>query len=166
MIHLVPYHVTDLKKQYLEYLCCINMNYIWANFISDSITTIATNKGRRRSIIFLLKDFSLLVVLTFLHVSIFISRPAGDYNLHHVCACVRVCLRECVTQFSLKLLQLHIFGKLLVLMNFYALQYFLGLVNFGLLLSRAGTGAEKWHRVLALSQPVRIRITATFSSYH
>ena len=27
---------------------------------------------------------------------------------------------------SLKLLQLHIFGKLLVLMNFYALQYFLG----------------------------------------
>ena len=30
--------------------------------------------------------------------------PVGDYNLHHVCACV--C--ECVTQFSLKL-QLHIF---------------------------------------------------------
>ena len=27
-------------------------------------------------------------------------------------------------QFSVKLLQLHIFGKLLVLMNFYALQYF------------------------------------------
>ena len=45
----------------------------------------------------------------------------GDYNLHHVCAYVR----ECVTQFSLKLLQLHIFGKLLVLMKFYALQYFL-----------------------------------------
>ena len=42
--------------------------------------------------------------------------PAGDYSLHHVCACV--------TQFSLKLLQLHILGKLLVLMNFYALQYF------------------------------------------
>ena len=39
------------------------------------------------------------------------------------------------TLFSLKLLQLHIFGKLLVLMNFDALQYFLGLVNFGLLLS-------------------------------
>ena len=50
--------------------------------------------------------------------------PAGDYNLHRV-----------VTQFSLKLLQLHIFGKLLVLMNFYSLQYFWGLVNFGLLLS-------------------------------
>ena len=57
--------------------------------------------------------------------------PAGDYNLHHVRACVRVC----VTQFPLKLLQLHIFGKLVVLMNFFALQYFLGLVNFGLLVS-------------------------------
>ena len=45
------------------------------------------------------------------------------------------CVRAWVTQFSLKLLQLHIFGKLLVLMNFYALQYFGGLVNFGLLLS-------------------------------
>ena len=46
---------------------------------------------------------------------------AGDYNLHHVCTCVRA--------FSLKALPLHIFGKLLVLMNFYALQYFGGLVN-------------------------------------
>ena len=45
------------------------------------------------------------------------------------------CVRAWVTQFSLKLLQLHIFGKLLVLMNFYAFQYFLGLVNYGLLLS-------------------------------
>ena len=57
--------------------------------------------------------------------------PAGDYNLHHVCAY----MRAWVMQFSVKLLQLHIFGKLLVLMNFYALQYFWGLVNFGLLLS-------------------------------
>ena len=57
--------------------------------------------------------------------------PEGDYNLHHV----RVCVRACVTQFSLKLLQLHIFGKSQVLMNFFALQYFWGLVNFGLLLS-------------------------------
>ena len=40
--------------------------------------------------------------------------------------CVRPCVRACVTQFSLKLLQLHIFRKLLVLMNFYALQYFGG----------------------------------------
>ena len=48
--------------------------------------------------------------------------PAGDYNLHHVC--VRACVHECARQFSPKLLQLHIFGKLLVLMNFYALQYF------------------------------------------
>ena len=52
-----------------------------------------------------------------------------------MCAYVHGCVRGCVTQFSLKLLQLHIFGKLLVLRNFYALQYFLGLVNFGLLLS-------------------------------
>ena len=63
----------------------------------------------------------------------------GDYNLHHVCAYVRAwvgaCVRVCVTQFPLKLLQLHIFGKLVVLMNFFALQYFLGLVNFGLLVS-------------------------------
>ena len=69
--------------------------------------------------------------------------PEGDYNLHHVrvyvracvCECVRACVRVCVTQFSLKLLQLHIFGKSQVLMNFFALQYFWGLVNFGLLLS-------------------------------
>ena len=57
--------------------------------------------------------------------------PEGDHNLHHV----RVYVRACVTQFSLKLLQLHIFGKSQVLMNFFALQYFWGLVNFGLLLS-------------------------------
>ena len=60
-----------------------------------------------------------------------ISFAICDYNLHHVCACVR----ECVTRFPLKLLPLHIFGKLVVLMNFFALQYFLGLVNFGLLVS-------------------------------
>ena len=53
--------------------------------------------------------------------------------------CVHLCVRvhAWVTQFSLKLLQLHIFGKLLVQMNFYTLQYFLGgLVNFGLLFSQ------------------------------
>ena len=61
--------------------------------------------------------------------------PEGDYNLHHVRVYVRACVRACVTQFSLKLLQLHIFGKSQVLMNFVALQYFWGLVNFGLLLS-------------------------------
>ena len=54
----------------------------------------------------------------------FLSRWAGDYNLHHVCA--SVC--ECVMQFSLKLLQLHIFGKLFVLMKFYPLQYFWGVL--------------------------------------
>ena len=65
--------------------------------------------------------------------------PEGDHNLHHVRVYVRVCVcacvRACVTQFSLKLLQLHIFDKSQVLMNFFALQYFWGLVNFGLLLS-------------------------------
>ena len=61
--------------------------------------------------------------------------PEGDYNLHHVRAYVCACVRACVTQFSLKLLQLHIFGKSQVLMNSFALQYFWGLVNFGLLLS-------------------------------
>ena len=61
------------------------------------------------------------------------SSPAGDYNLHHVCACVCACVRAYVTQFPLKLLQLHIFGKLVVLMNFFALQYFLGLVTLAYL---------------------------------
>ena len=78
---------------------------------------------------------SIVQVITYLPP----SSPAGDYNLHHVCvyvrACVRAWVRACVTQFPLKLLQLHIFGKLVVLMNFFALQYFLGLVNFGLLVS-------------------------------
>ena len=60
-----------------------------------------------------------------------ISRPARQREII-ICT---MCVRACVTQFSLKLLQLHIFGKLLVLMNFYVHQYFLGLVNFGLLLS-------------------------------
>ena len=69
-----------------------------------------------------------IVKLKLLHLP---GSPARDYNLHRV----RAYVRACVTQFSLKLLQLHIFDKLLVLMNFYALQYFLGLVNFGLLLS-------------------------------
>ena len=34
------------------------------------------------------------------------------------------------------------------------------------LIIRAGTGAEKRHRVLTLSQPARIRVTARFSIYH
>ena len=65
----------------------------------------------------------------------FMARRAGDYNLHHACAYVRESVRAFVTQFPLKLLQLHIFGKLIVLMNFYTLQYFLVFVNFVLLLS-------------------------------
>ena len=74
--------------------------------------------------------------LSFLKINIIwfvISRPARrrEIIICTVCACVRACVK----QFPLKLLQLHIFGKLVVLMNFFALQYFLGLVNFGLLVS-------------------------------
>ena len=69
--------------------------------------------------------------------------PAGDINLHHVCACVRawvrVCVRAwvraCVTQFSLRLLQLDIFCQRKVLMNFHALEYFFGFIHFELKLS-------------------------------
>ena len=79
----------------------------------------------------------------FLEITFFISRPARRREIiictMCVCTCVRACVgacvRACVTQFSLKLLQLHIFGKSQVLMNFFALQYFGDLVNFGLLLS-------------------------------
>ena len=62
----------------------------------------------------------------------FLSPARRDYNLHHVCASVRACVGHAV--FSETTTVTH-FGKLLVLMNFYALQYFWGLVNFGLLLS-------------------------------
>ena len=63
--------------------------------------------------------------------------PAGDINLHHVCACVCGCVRECacVTQFSLRLLQLDIFCQRRVLMNFHALEYFFGFIHFELKLS-------------------------------
>ena len=63
--------------------------------------------------------------LFIVQISIYLppGSPEGDHNLHHV----RVYVRACVTQFSLKLLQLHIFGKSQVLMNFFALQYFWGL---------------------------------------
>ena len=68
-------------------------------------------------------------------ISFIISRPACRREIIICTMCVCTCVRACVTQFSLKLLQLHIFGKSQVLMNFFALQYFWGLVNFGLLLS-------------------------------
>ena len=68
------------------------------------------------------------------------ARRSGDYKLHpvRVCvgACVRACVRACVTHFSLKLLQLHIFPQLVVLMNFDAVEYFSGLVDFDLKLSK------------------------------
>ena len=55
----------------------------------------------------------------------FISRPAHrrEIIICTMCVYVRACVS--VSQFSLKLLQLHIFGKLLVPMNFYA-RYFWG----------------------------------------
>ena len=77
-------------------------------------------------------DLQNIQPLTF---TIIISRPARRREIIICTMCVCMCVRACVTQFSLKLLQLHIFGKSQVLMNFFALQYFWGLVNFGLLLS-------------------------------
>ena len=54
-------------------------------------------------------------------------------------ACVRAwvgaCVRACVTQFSQRLLQLDIFCQRRVLMNFHALEYFLGFIHFELKLS-------------------------------
>ena len=75
---------------------------------------------------------TMLVVYVLLLI---MSRPARRREIIICTMCVHAYVRACVTQFPLKLLQLHIFGKLVVLMNFFALQYFLGLVNFGLLVS-------------------------------
>ena len=56
-----------------------------------------------------------------------------------VCACVRACVRVCmrvlVTQISPKLLQLQIFCKLIVPMNFHALENFFGFIDLGLKIS-------------------------------
>ena len=46
--------------------------------------------------------------------------------------CVRACVRYCVMQISPKLLQLQIFCKLIVPMNFHALEHFVGFVDLGL----------------------------------
>ena len=48
----------------------------------------------------------------------------GDYNMHHVGACVSVSCR-----FPPKLLQLEIFCQLIVPMNFHALENFFGFVD-------------------------------------
>ena len=65
-----------------------------------------------------------------------ISRRAlareGDYEMMSVCACVRACVRWLVTQISPKLLQLQIFCKLIVPMNFHALENFFGFIDLGL----------------------------------
>ena len=71
--------------------------------------------------------------------------------------CVRTCVHAWVTQFSVKLLQLHIFGKLLVLMNFYTPQNFFGLVNFvstGIFSDEHSADSEHGHRRV---QPLRGR---------
>ena len=69
---------------------------------------------------------------------VFFSRRAlaqeGDYEMMPVCACVHVGVRafKCVTQISPKLLQLQIFCKLIVPMNFHALEIFFGFMDLGL----------------------------------
>ena len=55
----------------------------------------------------------------------------GDYEMHPV----RACVRKCVSQIYPKLLQLQIFCKLIVLMNFHALENFFGFVDLGLKIS-------------------------------
>ena len=64
-----------------------------------------------------------------------ISRRAlareGDYEMMSVCASVRAL----VTQISPKLLQLQIFCKLIVPMNFHALENFFGFIDLGLKIS-------------------------------
>ena len=52
-----------------------------------------------------------------------------------VCACVSACMRQGVTQISPKLLQLQIFCKLIVPMNFHALEIFFGFMDLGLKIS-------------------------------
>ena len=56
-----------------------------------------------------------------------------------VCACVRAgvraCVRALVTQISPKPLQLQIFCKLIVPMNFHALENFFGFIDLGLKIS-------------------------------
>ena len=54
---------------------------------------------------------------------LFISRPVRwrEIIICTMCAYMFACMRECVMQFSLKILQSHIFGKLILLMNFYTL---------------------------------------------
>ena len=51
------------------------------------------------------------------------------------CVCVHACVHLLVTQISPKLLQLQIFGKLIVPMNFHALEIFWGFMDLGLKIS-------------------------------
>ena len=71
--------------------------------------------------------------------SLIISHREGDYEMMPVCSCVRACVRVCVralvTQISPKLLQLQIFCKLIVPMNFHALENFFGFMDLGLKIS-------------------------------
>ena len=74
-----------------------------------------------------------------LYLSFIISRRAlareGDYEMMPVCACMRACVRALVTQIPPKLLQLQIFCKLIVPMNFHALENFFGFMDLGLTIS-------------------------------
>ena len=113
----------------VDFVCVFNM---FQNVKYHKINQGVTRKKRSDAILCLCSCFVDVFVYLFLFV---ISRPACRREIIICTMRVCTCMRESVTHFSLKLLQLHIFGKLLVLMNFYALQYFLGLVNFGLFLS-------------------------------
>ena len=65
-----------------------------------------------------------------LTLALVISYREGDYEMVPVCACVRACIS--VTQISPKLLQVQIFCKLIVLMNFHALENYFGFMDLGL----------------------------------
>ena len=121
----------------------VTLPHIWRVHIASHVYPLTPSYGSNwghKIADFLVLPYIYFKTTVLTNYSVYYLPPgssAGDYNLHHVCACVRACVHACVhawvTQFSLKLLQLHIFGKLLVLMNFYDLQNFFCLVNFGLL---------------------------------
>ena len=52
-----------------------------------------------------------------------------------VCACMRACVCVLITQICPKLLQIQIFRKSIVAMNFHALEDFIGFMDLGLKIS-------------------------------
>ena len=109
--------------------------------IQNSAARIVTNSSKLTRITPVLRKIHWLPIqfrsefklATLVYKFIIFRRVGREIIMCTMCVCT--CVRAWVMQFSLKLLQLHIFGKLVVLMNFYAPQYFWGLVNFGLLSS-------------------------------